>query len=300
MLTQILAINLWNPSHISGWLMIIVLSLLLGMVHGITPDEHTWPITFSYAIGSYSTKKGIRAGLIFSAAFTLQRAIASELAYLGLSRLFMFASINSYVYVLVGFLMAIAGFYIVKKKAILHFDLPFFKTHKQSDNENESWFTDPRPWMPAVHGFVAGWGFGAFALILYTILSPATHSAAFAWVPGALFGIGTLIMQVIAGGLFGYIANKKGLSQEAIRKVALKTAGNTLTLGGLAFILGGLFGIFLPKIADFGLTTGIHVHNLDHIGISFVLVIVSVVLVGVTTLIIETRAELKKVANKNQ
>ena len=35
---------------------ILVFSLILGMLHGATPDEHTWPITFSYAIGKYSTK----------------------------------------------------------------------------------------------------------------------------------------------------------------------------------------------------------------------------------------------------
>ena len=38
-------INIWNPAHIGGVLSIIILALLLGMIHGITPDEHTWPIT---------------------------------------------------------------------------------------------------------------------------------------------------------------------------------------------------------------------------------------------------------------
>lgn len=296
MMTNILALNLYNPSHISGWLSIILLSIILGMVHGITPDEHTWPITFSYAIGSYSTKKGLRAGLIFSAAFTLQRAIASELAYLGLSRLYVFAGINSFVYVIVGFLMAIAGFYIVKKKTIFHFDLPFFKQHHEEDKLTQQTLQDPRPWMPAVHGFIAGWGFGAFALILYTVISPATHSALFAWVPGALFGIGTMIMQVIAGALFGYIASHKGLSEKAIRKIALLTAGNTLTYGGLAFIAGGLLGFIAPNIANANIPTGVHIHNLAHIGLSIILVILCVVVIGLTTLIIETRQEVKKLS----
>jgi hypothetical protein len=299
MLTQILSINLWSPGHVSGWLMIVVLSLILGMVHGITPDEHTWPITFSYAIGSYSTKKGLKAGLIFSAAFTLQRAIASELAYLGLSKLYTITGLNNFVYVFVGLLMGIAGLFIVKRRLILHFDLPFFKTHKINTDTNENWLHDTRPWMPAVHGFVAGWGFGAFALILYTVLSPATHSAALGWVPGALFGVGTMLMQILAGALFGFIAVRKGLSQEAVRKVALKTAGNTLTWGGLAFIIGGLFGIFFPSIASFGFSTNIHIHNLSHIGLPFVLVIFSVIIVGFSTLVLETRSELKKIKHKN-
>ncbi len=294
MMTNILALNLYNPGHISGWLSIILLSIILGMVHGITPDEHTWPITFSYAIGSYSTKKGLRAGLIFSAAFTLQRAIASELAYLGLSRLYVFAGLNSFVYIIVGLLMAIAGFFIIKKKSIFHLELPFLKRHHEEDKFSQQWLQDPRPWMPAVHGFVAGWGFGAFALILYTVISPATHSVLFAWVPGALFGIGTMIMQVLAGALFGYIASHKGLSEKSIRKIALLTAGNTLSYGGLAFILGGLLGVIAPSIANANISTGLHIHNLAHIGLSIILVILSVVVVGLTTLIVETRQEVKK------
>jgi hypothetical protein len=64
---------------------IIVISFLLGMMHGATPDEHTWPITFSYAIGKYSTKSGMKAGLLFSLGFTAQRAFLTTLGFLGLA-----------------------------------------------------------------------------------------------------------------------------------------------------------------------------------------------------------------------
>ncbi|MGC8479888.1 MAG: hypothetical protein ACP5M9_04490, partial [Candidatus Micrarchaeia archaeon] len=60
----------------------LFLSFILGLVHGVTPDEHTWPITFSYAVGAMSTKKGAKAGLLFSLGFTFQRAVMSELAFL--------------------------------------------------------------------------------------------------------------------------------------------------------------------------------------------------------------------------
>ncbi len=294
MLPQVFALNLWDPTHITGWLTISITALLLGMIHGITPDEHTWPITFSYAIGSYSTRKGLKSGLTFSLSFTLQRAIASELAYLGLSRLYTFGSLNNLVYVIVGVLMAVAGVMIVKRREIFHFELPFFKTHHTEDNPAEAWLSDPKPWMPAVHGFVAGWGFGAFAIIIYTVLAPATHSAVWGWVPGALFGLGTMIMQALAGGLFGYIAVRRGLSQAAVRRVALKTAGNTLTWGGLAFVLAGILSQLFPGAANFALNTGLRVHNLDQLGLAFVLVIVSVVGVGATTLVAQTRSELRK------
>ncbi len=292
------SINLWNPSHIGGWMTIIITALLLGMIHGITPDEHTWPITFSYAIGSYSTRRGLKAGITFSLAFTLQRAIASELAYLGFSRLYTFGSLNNIVYIVVGLLMAGAGFMIVKRKTIFHFDLPFLRAHHVDEKDkslSESWINDPRPWMPALHGFVAGWGFGAFALIIYTVLAPATHSAAWGWVPGALFGIGTMIMQAIAGAIFGWIAVRRGLTQQAIRRVALKTAGNTLTWGGLAFMIAGIFGQLFPKAAGISLNTGVHIHNLDTLGIAFVLVIVCVMGVGGITLVRQTKLELRKI-----
>ncbi|MCL4435066.1 MAG: hypothetical protein M1399_09990 [Actinobacteria bacterium] len=303
MSTAIFAVNLWNPAHVGG-LAILLIAFLLGVVHGITPDEHTWPITFSYAIGGYSTKKGLRAGLIFSFAFTLQRAIASELAYLGFSRIFTFGSVDYVVYIVVGLVMAVAGVMIVHRGRPFHLHLPGLASYKKSslhtgthvENDRPAWIDDPRPWMPAVHGFIAGWGFGAFALILYTTLSPAMHSIYLGWVPGALFGIGTMVVQVIAGMFFGWWASRRGLSEDAIRQVALRTAANTLKWGGLAFLSGGIFGLAFPGLAGTTVSTGIHVHNLDHLGLPIVLVIVAVVLVGFITLAREMRAWKEKEA----
>ncbi len=292
-----LALNLWNPSHVVGWTSIIIMSIVLGMVHGITPDEHTWPITFSYAIGSYSTRKGLRSGLIFSLSFALQRAIASELAFLGLYKLYEIGWLNYVIYIVVGILMAASGLFIVKRKSILHFDLPFFKQHHQGDKDTQVWLNDPKPWMPAVHGFVAGWGFGAFALILYTVLSPATHSLAYAWIPGALFGLGTMLIQMLAGGFFGYMAQHWGLNEAAIRRISLKTAGNTLTWGGLAFVLGGGLSLLIPALGSSGISTGIRVHNLDSIGLPLILVIFSVLIVGLSTMISETRHAMAKISH---
>ncbi len=289
-------INLYNPTHISGWASIIIMALLLGMIHGITPDEHTWPITFSYAIGSYSTKKGLRSGIIFSLAFTIQRAIASELAYLGLARLYTFSSLNNIIYVFAGVLMGIAGLMIVRRKTIFHFELPFLKVHHvESDSEGATWLKDPKPWMPAVHGFIAGWGFGAFAIIIYTLLAPAANSALWGWVPGAMYGIGTMIMQALAGATFGLIASKRGLTQQAIRRVALKTAGNTLTWGGLAFILAGITSQLFPSIASKSINSHIHILNLDHFGLAFMLVIIIVMGIGATTLVKQTKTEIRQV-----
>ena len=289
-------INLWNPTHVTGFA-IVVTAFILGMVHGVTPDEHTWPITFSYSIGGYSTRRGLRAALTFSLAFTLQRAIASELAYLGLSHIFTFASVDYVVYLIVGALMAAAGLMIVRRRRTIHLHLPWLRSHPADGDDAAPHLdvNDPRPWMPAVHGFVAGWGFGAFALIIYTVLAPGEHSAVWGWVPGAVFGLGTTVVQILAGGLFGLVASRRGLDLEAIRRVALRTAGNTLTWGGVAFVVGGAFGLLFPGAAGLSLATGVHVHNLAHLGIALVLVTLSVVGVGLTTLVRQTHAEVRLV-----
>lgn len=287
-------LNLWDPHAGLAFGAVLLIALLLGMVHGITPDEHTWPITFSYAIGSYSTRRGIIAGLTFSAAFTFQRALASELAYLALDKWFTFGStVDDIVYVVVGIVMLWAARHIFRGQ---HWHL-FGLGHRDEPHEESS--QDPRWWMPLIHGFIAGWGFGAFAIIIYTVLAPTMPSAWLAWIPGFLFGVGTTLIQAAAGGLFGWVSRNLGLSTEAIRHISLKTAGNTLYWGGIIFAAAGLFGLGFPKLAAIGLNTGLHVHNLNTIGLPFMMVIATVLLVGVGTLVRETRRAHQKVREES-
>src|SRR5437867_24658 len=117
------AINLWDPTHVT-LTVDLVTAFLLGLLHGITPDEHTWPITFSYAVGGYSTRRGMRAGLIFSLAFTVQQSAASELAHLGLAHWFVFETLDNVVYVIVGVVMAAAGLFVMGRGALPHLHLP--------------------------------------------------------------------------------------------------------------------------------------------------------------------------------
>ncbi len=112
-------LNLFNPTNV-GFITAIILSYLLGIIHGITPDEHTWPITFSYAVGSYSSKEGMKAGMIFSSGFTLQRALVSELAYFALVGILTTSLIFGITYMFVGLAMLLAGLYIKEKGVYLH------------------------------------------------------------------------------------------------------------------------------------------------------------------------------------
>ena len=294
-------VDLWNPAHVTLGIDLLT-AFLLGIVHGVTPDEHTWPITFSYAVGGYSTRRGLRAGLIFSAAFTVQQALATELAYLGLARWFTFPWAEAVIYLVIGFLMLVAGLFVIGRGVLPHLSLPRFLrragAHEQGSDDpvTPRPLRDLKPWMPAVHGFVAGWGFDAFAVSLYTVLAPAMPSAATAWLPGAAYGLGTLCIQAGAGAAFGLWSARRGLPPEAVRAIALLAASRTLTWGGGAFVLAGLVSLTFPGLADFGIATGLQIPNLHTIDLPLVLAILCVAGIGVTTLVSATYAWRRQVA----
>ena len=287
-------INLWDPSHVTLTVDLLT-AFLLGLVHGVTPDEHTWPITFSYAIGSYSTWRGMRAGLIFSLAFAVQQALASELAYLGLSPWLAVKNFDNVVYLFVGAVMAAAGLFVMGRRALPHLHLPGVPRFDAAPLEPR----ELTAWMPAVHGFIAGWGLDAFSAIIYTTLAPAMPSAATGWLPGFAFGFGTLCVQGAAGAAFGLWAARRGLPPHAIRSIALTTAGRTLLWGGCAFALYGLFAMAFPDAADFAIATPLRVHNLDAIGLPFVLMLASVLGVGVTSFVTATNAWRRRLRAKS-
>ncbi len=277
--------DLWQPlAHLPVGLALLT-ALALGVVHGVTPDEHTWPITFSYAIGSYSTRRGLAAGLMFSAAFTVQRAIASELAYLSLARWMQAPRVDAVVYLLVGAAMALAGRHVLRGRAPWRLSLP-------DPVDGGGVRPVPLP-MAVLHGFIAGWGVGAFAIILYTVLVPAMPSAALGWAPGFCFGLGTLAVQAVAGALFGWWSRRRGMPEEMGRTVATRVAGRTLAYGGVAFVGAGLLALVAPGIAGAAVLTPLHVHNLHSLGLGFVLAMGIVLGIGVVSLISETRRALR-------
>ncbi len=296
-------INLWNPTNVT-FLEAIVISFLLGIVHGITPDEHTWPITFSYAVGSYSTKKGMKAGLIFSSGFTLQRSILSEIAYFALAAIFTTSVAFGITYIAVGAAMAGAGIYLSKKSTYLHWHYlerklgQFFGVHKKNSIYQKAEFShelnpimskDAKPELREVplklaflHGLIAGFGFGAFALILYFVMVPAMPNMWLGWLPGFLFGIGTMTMQILFGAFFGtFLTKKKNLTKEGVAFISKYISRSVLYYGGLVFVLAGIAILFFPSLLNFGINTGIKIHNLDNLDIGFFLVIIVVVVISI-------------------
>ncbi len=311
MVAKLFSLNLWNPSD-TGLISILTLSYLLGVIHGITPDEHTWPITFSYSVSSGGSRAGAKAGMIFSAGFTIQRAILSEVAYFALAGIFMTALSFGFTYVAVGLAMAAAGVYFARKKHYFHIhileklmerliglhgehsleqDSELGHTTNPVESRDGAFAAEPIPSKLAlVHGLIAGFGFGAFALILYTVFSPSMPSPWLGFVPGLLFGLGTMTMQLLFGAFFAGALRRVGkLTKEGIDYVSGSITANVLLYGGVAFVLSGILVIAMPGILNLGLNTGISVHNLNNLGIGFFLVVFSVGIVGIATFVSSIR-----------
>ncbi len=281
----------------------LIMSFILGIVHGITPDEHTWPITFSYAVGSGTVEGGAKAGLVFSAGFTLQRALMSEIAYFVFVGFMLNPFFSGVVYIIVGAAMVFAGSYILNKGIYPHWHwleekLGVISTLHSKDSEyhtrelehsanpvccEEGGALKAAPTsMAFIHGIIAGFGFGAFALILFTSISPAMPSPWVAWLPGLLFGVGTMLTQVLIGsGLVVFLTRIKNLSKEGVNYVTRFMSGNTLYYGGALFSLAGILIILFPAIAGYGIKTPINIPNLDEIDLGFILVIAVVAVIGV-------------------
>jgi hypothetical protein len=267
---------------------LLLSAFLLGVLHGVTPDEHTWPITLSYAIGAASGRRGMQAGLLFSAAFTVQRAIASELAFLALAPILASGSLNAAIDVGIGLVMAVSGAYILWRGRELHLTEwleralhQLLRVAEQDEADGQlAMGASPVPLrMTLVHGFVAGWGTGAFAIIIYTRIAPAMPNAGVAFLPGLLFGLGTMLVQVAAGAAIGAWMRSRGLGAAALTYVGRSVAGNTLLYGGLLFTAWGLFVLVAPGLAaplEAGLPTGLPIPNLDSINAGLLLVAVIV------------------------
>ncbi len=231
----------------------------LGMLHGVIPDEHTWPITFAYSVGTTTGRGGIRSGAWFSLAFTLQRAMMSMIVFLALAAaigLWGFnlatqdTSVNGPVYIAVGAAMAIAG-YLILKDRIPHFH-PMMRLsrrdlakHTNPDGSPKSPSGEvPTHWC-VIHGFISGFGTdsGILSTWIYLLAIPFLVSNglwAIGWLPGTLFGLGTFVVLMFVGYFFGetlQIAKRVGPNR--IAHFGRLVGARTLLLGGIAFIVFG-------------------------------------------------------------
>ena len=232
----------------------------LGILHGLIPDEHTWPITFAYSVGTTTGRGGIKSASWFSMAFTAQRALMSTLVYLALSAAigywgFNLATedtvVNGPIYICVGIAMAVAG-YLILTNRVGHFH-PFMRLSKNDlakhtstkGSASTSTGSVPTHWC-IIHGFISG--FGTDSGILSTWIYVTTillflvpnHLWYISWLPGTLFGLGTFVVLMFVGFFFGQtlqVAKKFG--PHRIAQFGRLVGARVLLLGGLVFIAFG-------------------------------------------------------------
>ena len=230
----------------------------LGMLHGVIPDEHTWPITFAYSVGTTTGRGGIRSGAWFSLAFTAQRALMSAIVYLALVAALGFwgfnlatnDSVNGPVYIAVGAAMAIAGWLILTDR-IPHFH-PLMRVSKRDLEkhtsaqipDSTSRGTVPTHWC-VIHGFISGFGTdsGILSTWIYLVTIPflVTNGLwGIGWLPGALFGLGTFVVLMFVGFFFGEALQlSKRAGPNRIAQFGRLVGARTLLLGGLVFLAFG-------------------------------------------------------------
>ncbi len=242
---------------VEGWLFLLAGCFSLGMLHGVVPDEHTWPITFSYSVGAATGRGGVISGVFFALAFTAQRAIMAQLVYFALVPFLVFdEGINSIVYVVVGIAMAAAGYLLLYRRLPHWHPLMWASRRDLSKHEKEAEVSGrvPLHWC-VIHGFVAGFGVdvGLFTTFVYLVAVPAMPSSLLGFLPGAAFGFGTLTVLVFIGLVFGsslQLAKRWGANR--IETFGLKVGARSLFFGGLTFIAAGvLFYFGLGKILPF-------------------------------------------------
>lgn len=228
---------------------------LLGLLHGIVPDEHTWPITFSYAIGSGAGGRGMRAGIYFGWGFTAQRMLLSELSYFALAPFLRTAAVSSAVYWIVGVVMSLAGWFLLRRRRYAHphlfgrhHDAPGnmgdnsnrIETARDSDHGDANDDAMPVRWA-LMHGFIAGFGFGGFGLFVNAVAAPSMPGAWLGFLPGFLFGAGTMVtLAAISMAFANGLKLMSGLDEDDVRRFGANVGATTLFGGGFVFMAGGL------------------------------------------------------------
>lgn len=172
-------------------------------------------------------------------------------------------NLNSPVYIVVGIAMFAAGYLILRNRIpdwhplnkISNIDMERHSAHADEHPSGET-HTVPIHWC-LIHGFVAGFGVdsGLFSTFIYLVAVPAL-SVPTAWLAGATFGTGTLVVLMVIGLVFGgalQVAKKFGT--ERLRLFGIKVGARSLLFGGVLFMASGIayhFGLqnYIPT--DYG------------------------------------------------
>lgn len=219
-----LASNILNQFGIG---LIFLALLFIGFIHGIKPDEHTWPITIPYALVQKNLKRAVLASFVFTGALTLVWTILSLVISQILSLLTNPEMLTPYADVIAGLTMiGVALLFILKTK--------------KNENKIGTDHLVPDYRYIWIHGLAASFGGDFFVvLILSSVLIGSAIPASLGFSIGFLFGVGSMIAQSIV-----VIAAYKGFN------LLIKNANLMAKSGMLSLLFLGIF-LFSLGIINF-------------------------------------------------
>ena len=193
-----------------AWEVLLLYSFLYGMLHGLLPDEHTSPLP-SATRWAEAAAAGIAGRLLFSLAFTIQRAMASQIAYFVLKPFFNSEQINPYVYLAVGLAMSAAGAILLHRTALARLTGASTSTDAfiSGSRKRSRRPSNDRRGASRSHQVDLGPRISGRIRIrrVYDLhqrhRAPNMPRAWMGFLPGLLFGLGTMVVLLVLGALFG-------------------------------------------------------------------------------------------------
>lgn len=192
---------------------------IIGLVHGLKPDEHTWPITVSYGLMQRNIQGVIAAVSVFAGALTLVWTLMSALVG-ELMGLLNTSILDPYVDFIVGLTMIGVAAYLV-----------FGKNHGTEGVKTADYKVI---W---IHGLAAAFGGDFFiVLVLAAAIVPAINPL-YSFSIGLLFGLGSWAAQSII-----VVLIYKGIIH-ALKDWSIVADAGRIALGILGLFMIGL-GVF--------------------------------------------------------
>ena len=195
------------------WLLAV---FIVGVIHGLKPDEHTWPITVTYGMMQSNVRGVILAVSTFAGALTLVWTLMSMLIgqVVGILRP---EVLDPYVDIIVGLTMIGVSAYLV-----------FGRHGGQGGVETADYKVI---W---VHGLAAAFGGDFFIVLILTVALVPAISTSLSFLVGLAFGAGSWIAQA-----FVVLAIYKGIIRSVGDWRIVADAGR-IALGILGLLMIGL------------------------------------------------------------
>jgi len=174
---------------------------IIGIIHGLKPDEHTWPITVSYGLMQRNLKGAMLSTLVFAMALTLVWTSLSALT----SQLFSFFesySLDPLVDIIVGITMIGVASYLILRK------------ERRSVSEKEKEYASADYKVIWIHGIAAAFGGDFIVVLILTLAIVPIIGSGEGFLIGLTFGMASWLAQSLVVALVykGVIRGVKDLS----------------------------------------------------------------------------------------